>query len=120
MMRRVAALCLATLALTAACQEPLSNDPVVRGRQLYARLDCAKCHFIDGQGGRVGPDLTRIGTVAATRSPSLTAEEYVRRSIEDPGSYVVPGYNDVMPRGLARNLSQADVDALVAWLLTHK
>lgn len=120
MMRRLLALCVAIAVPLVACQEPLSADPLVRGRQLYGRLDCGRCHFIDGSGGRVGPDLSHIGTVAGTRTPALTDAEYVRASILDPGSYVVPGYNDVMPRGLARRLSDADLDALVEWLLTHE
>ncbi len=120
MMRRLLALCVVLAVPLLACQEPLSDDPMVRGRQLYGRLDCGRCHFIDGAGGRVGPELTHIGTVARTRAAGLTADEYVRRSIQDPGSYVVPGYNDVMPRGLARRLSDTDLDALVRWLLSHE
>lgn len=32
------------------------------GRRLYnGRGDCASCHMIDGEGGRMGPNLSRIG-----------------------------------------------------------
>ena len=47
-------------------------------------------------------------------------EEYLRRSIVSPGDYIVPGYNDVMPRGLGRGLSEADLDALVLFLKRHE
>jgi len=33
-----------------------------RGRALYASSGCASCHRVAGQGGRQGPDLTRIGS----------------------------------------------------------
>ncbi len=121
MMRRVIAACVTVGALwTIACEEPPASEPYARGRQLYGRLDCGRCHVIDGEGGRLGPDLSHIGTVAADREAGTSADEYIRRSIVDPGAYVVPGYNDVMPRGLARRLSDADLDALVLYLLSHR
>src|SRR5207245_9699478 len=74
--------------------EPPATDPVSRGRQLYRSLGCANCHEPNLFGQRNGPPLDRIGTVAATRVPGLTAEEYIRQSIPGPGAYVVPGYTD--------------------------
>ncbi len=121
MMRCVIALCV-VLALVAAlaCEEPAATEPLARGRQLYGKLDCGRCHVIDGRGGTIGPDLSHIGTVAAERKPPASAEDYVRESIVSPGAYIVPGYNDVMPRGLARNLSVSDLDALVLYLVSHR
>jgi hypothetical protein len=46
----------------------------------------------------------------------MSAEEYIRQSITDPGTFVVPEYPDSMPRGLARDLSPEDLAALVAYL----
>ncbi len=118
-MRRLLLLCVAIVAVGAACEEPPAKEPVARGRQVFGKLGCGRCHFIDGQGGRIGPDLTHVATNAATRRPGMSAEEYIRQSILDPGAYVVPGYNDVMPRGLSRGLSPSDLDALVAFLIAH-
>lgn len=119
-MRPLLLFCVALLAVGAACEEPPAKEPVARGRQVFQKLDCGRCHFIDGQGGRIGPELTHVGTNAATRKPGLTAEAYIRESIQDPGVYIVPGFNDVMPRGLARSLSPSDLDALVAYLVSHR
>lgn len=120
-MRPVLLLCAALAAATLfACVEPPEKEPYARGRQLYRQLDCARCHVIDGDGGRLGPDLSHIGATAAEREPGLSADGYIRESIVSPGAYVVPGYNDVMPRGLARRLSEADLDALVLYLASHR
>jgi mono/diheme cytochrome c family protein len=108
------------LAASVACEEAPAREPVARGRQIFRQLDCGRCHFIDGEGGRIGPDLSHIGTVAAKRREGYTADGYIRESIVDPGAYIVPGYNDVMPRGLARNLSPSDLDALIAYLASHR
>jgi len=120
MMRRLFGLCVILAVLTVACEEPPATEPVARGRQLFRKLDCGRCHFIDGQGGRVGPELTHVGTNAERRAPGVSAEDYIRASVLTPGAYIVPGYPDVMPRGLVRNLSPADLDALVGFLRSHE
>ena len=119
MMGRLLWACIACAALVA-CGEPPATEPVARGRQVFRALDCGRCHHVDGSGGRLGPDLTRIGTVASTRTPGMAAEEYIRRSVVAPGDYVVPGFSDIMPRGLTRGVPQSDLDALVAYLASLK
>lgn len=119
-MRRLLIACLAFVALGIACEEPPASEPVARGGQVYRKLDCGRCHVIDGQGGTLGPDLSHIATVAAGRRPGTSSDDYIRESLEAPGAYVVPGYNDVMPRGLTRTLPASDVEALVRYLAAHE
>ena len=116
-MRRQVLRCIAIVAALGlvACGEAPATEPVARGRQVYRALDCGKCHHVAGEGGRLGPELTHIGTVAAERRPGAAAE-YLRQSLTEPGAYIVPGQHDTMPRGLVLGLSQADLDALVAYL----
>lgn len=114
-MRRLLGICIALAALTAACAEPPATEPVARGRQVYRELGCASCHLIAGQGGRSGPELTRAAEVASERRPT-DPDGYLRESVLEPGAFLVPGYTDVMPRGLTMRLSQADLDALIAYL----
>lgn len=120
MMRPLIALCAAIGLVVTACEEPPATEPMARGRQLYRKLDCGRCHHIEGQGGQLGPDLEHIGTVAGTRRSGVSAEDYIREAVAEPGAYIVPGYNDVMPRGLARGLSPSDLDALVLYLSSHQ
>jgi cytochrome c553 len=120
MMGRLLCLCSAAiLVLAIACApEPPATDPIARGRQVYRSLGCANCHepSISNLFRPVGPPLNEIGLVGRKRIPGMSAEDYIRQSITDPGAYVVPGYPDSMPRGLARDLSPADLAALVAYL----
>jgi cytochrome c5 len=119
MMGRLLCLCSLAAALVVACApEPAATDPTARGRQVYREESCANCHegSITNFFRPVGPALNEIGRVAAKRVPGMTADEYLRQSITDPGAYVVPGYPDSMPRGLARDLSPEDLAALVAYL----
>ena len=120
-MGRVLLACIALAVLVLACApEPAATEPVPRGRQLYRSLGCANCHEPNLLGQRLGPPLDHVGTGAETRRPGLSAAEYVRQSIVDPGSYVVPGYNDTMPRDIGRDPSPTDLDALVTYLLSLK
>ncbi|MGN6384817.1 MAG: c-type cytochrome, partial [Verrucomicrobiota bacterium] len=64
---------------------------VARGAQLFAdeqRLDCVKCHTVDGSGGKAGPDLFAVG------------DKFGRRDIVDavlmPSATISPGYNTVI------------------------
>jgi len=119
-MGRLLCLCsLAVVLVAAACApEPAATDPIGRGRQLYRALGCATCHeaSLSNLFRPVGPPLNDIGRVAPKRIPGMSAEDYLRQSITEPGAYVVPGYPDSMPRGLARDLSPEDLAALVAYL----
>ena len=119
-MMRLFWLVLATCVLVTGCAQPRATDPIERGKQVYREKNCASCHRIGTEGGTGGPPLTHIATVAETHKPGMTAEEYVRESIRDPGAYVVPGYPDTMPRGLDRSMSEEDFDDLVRFLLTLK
>jgi putative membrane-bound dehydrogenase-like protein len=64
----------------------LGGGDAQRGRQVFvgARATCAACHAVAGQGGQVGPDLTRIG---ATRS-----ERDLLEAIVFPSASLVRGY----------------------------
>jgi len=119
-MMRLFGLALAACVLVTACGEPRATEPIARGRQVYREKNCASCHTIGTDGGAIGPALTHIGTTAETREPGLSGEDYIRQSVLDPGAYIVPGFPDTMPRGLARGLSQEDFDDLVQYLLTLK
>jgi putative heme-binding domain-containing protein len=48
---------------------------------------CASCHRVAGRGGRIGPDLTRIG-VARSRAALV-------REIRTPSEWVPPAYETV-------------------------
>jgi putative heme-binding domain-containing protein len=49
-----------------------------KGKALYARNDCSKCHAVSGQGGASGPDLTDVG--------ARRGAVHLRRILLDPGS----------------------------------
>lgn len=92
------------------------GDPA-KGEALYRAGACPTCHTIQGVStGTIGPELTRVGTVAATRKPGVAAEAYLRESIENPNAFAPAGFSTgLMPQGLATG---QNLDDLVAYLLT--
>ena len=125
----VPVLCTAVLGLatTVAWTRTADSDAVpgvatvaVSGADLFRAKGCATCH--DGPASttsfHVGPNLENLPSVASSREPPLGAEDYVRRSISDPGGFIVPGY-DLGERGAmpALPVTPAEVDELLEYLL---
>jgi putative heme-binding domain-containing protein len=63
---------------------PMGN--VENGARLFAS-QCASCHRVAGRGGRIGPDLTRIG-IARSRAALV-------REIRTPSEWITPAYETV-------------------------
>lgn len=53
-----------------------------RGRQLYERHECARCHRIRGEGARTGPDLSTIARLRSSRE--------LERALLDPSADILP------------------------------
>jgi nitric oxide reductase subunit C len=107
-----------------------------RGAKLYETLPCASCHDVSRPwpGGDICPNLGNIATEAARiirlpeyRGRAKDPGSYIRESIVDPNAYIVPrpAYRQadgqsVMPKNFGQTLTPAQLDDLVAFLLTHR
>ncbi len=100
------------------------------GQQIFMGAGgCSACHAIEGLAvGALGPDLTHIATVAESRVPGQSAEDYIRESIVEPDAYTVTaadeGIDQDFQQGLmvattsSLGLTDEDVDELVEYLMT--
>ena len=91
---------------TAVAPSPATVDPTQRGADVF-KEKCASCHAVNGVGGTMGTDLSKVG---ANRDA-----EYLLKQIEDPKSFnkesKMPSFAD---------LPKEDKDAVVAYMLTLK
>ena len=71
---------------TVAPSETMPAGNVANGQQIFAK-QCQTCHRVAGKGGRIGPDLTRIG--AARTQAALV------REIRTPHEWIPPAYETV-------------------------
>lgn len=81
---------------------------------------CTSCHSLEPGIRRAGPSLAKIGAEAGTRVAGMSAEDYLRESIVQPGAFVVEGFGDIMVDIYGAQLSQQQLDDLTAYLLTLK
>ncbi len=124
-----------TVPLEAAKQEAAAvTDPVALGEQTFLNVPanvgaqslwCYQCHLIEGvAAGLIGPDLTHIATDAGARKPGMSAEGYIRESIEDPEAFVAADVDrataGLMTSSITSGLTGEQVDGLVAFLLAQK
>jgi nitric oxide reductase subunit C len=107
-----------------------------RGARLFETLPCASCHDVSQPwpGGPVCPNLGNIATEAARiirqpdyRGRARDAAGYIRESIVEPNAHIVPGPSyrqtdgqSVMPKDFGQTLTAAQLEDLVAFLLTHR
>jgi len=98
------------------------GDEAALGRQLFKDTGCEGCHTLaDADAtGTTGPELDDLAAQAAKygKQEGLSPTEYVKTSIEDPNAFVVPGFpENVMPATYSDQLSPAEIDTLVEYLL---
>jgi mono/diheme cytochrome c family protein len=88
----------------------------VDGAWVFQVKGCAGCHV--GQVGRY-PDLRHAADWAGERRPGMSAEAYLAESIRDPGAFAAPNgwAAEGGPTMPYLDVSDAEVDALVAYLL---
>jgi cytochrome c oxidase cbb3-type subunit 3 len=70
--------------LAGSARMPVSGDPAAGGKLFADKGGCPKCHMVRGEGGRLGPDLTYIG--------SLRAPANLRASILRPDEEIDAAY----------------------------
>ncbi|HEV2388473.1 MAG TPA: c-type cytochrome [Candidatus Acidoferrales bacterium] len=69
--------------LAAATGPAVRGDPAAGEKLFFGDANCSLCHMIGGKGGRLGPDLSRVGSA---RSPA-----YLLAKIRDPGIGLAAG-----------------------------
>lgn len=101
------------------------SGDVNTGKALFAQqtiganVGCITCHSLDGS-KLVGPSMKGIGTRAGKEVQGESAEQYVRNSILEPNAHAPSGYAvGVMP-GYKGVVSDAQLNDLVAYLLSLK
>src|SRR5262249_40380892 len=63
-----------------------ATGSAARGEQIYW-ANCGSCHAVNGRGGRLGPDLSRIG--------QNQSRDGLTRAIREPDSSVAAGFQAV-------------------------
>ena len=103
-------------------QSIVSNDAPLDGAMLFKSKGCASCHFgPDTNTGMHGiPRLTNASTWAGDRRPGMSAADYLAESMRTPSAFISPAFEGGQGPMIGMpdlNLSEAEIDALVTYLL---
>ena len=85
------------------------------GATLFKSQGCDGCHTFKAAGStaKVGPDLDKLAQYAKTAGMPLA--DFAHESIQNPGSYVESGYQNIMPN-FGQTLTPQQISDLVAYL----
>jgi mono/diheme cytochrome c family protein len=103
---------------TAALPTPTLSPQLAQGRKVFV-AHCGACHSMGASTTIVGPSLAGIAQHGAERVDGFDARTYIYSSIMQPDDYVVEGFDNLMPKDLAKKLTGEELDAVVAYLLSQ-
>ncbi len=69
-------------------RSPVFHGDVNRGREIFRKQPCIKCHRVGPEGREIGPELTKVG---ASQTP-----DYILESILNPSAVIVKGYKQTI------------------------
>ena len=72
--------------VSAGAAPPLNGDSPAGEHLFFGKQKCAQCHMVNGRGGHLGPDLSRVG--------SARSLAYLTESIREPNKELSLGYTD--------------------------
>ena len=98
-------------------------SPAQQGYELIRKNGCIACHSSDGS-RMVGPSFkgiwgeTQTVTTGREERQVTVDEDYVRKSIYDPGADVVEGFNSGLMQSYKDQVSEEDVGLIIEYLKT--
>ncbi|HLJ13687.1 MAG TPA: PQQ-dependent dehydrogenase, methanol/ethanol family [Bryobacteraceae bacterium] len=66
---------------------PITGDAAAGEHLFFGEAGCSRCHMYKGAGGRLAPDLTKLGQAKTVRE--------IQRSITQPHKELMPGFETV-------------------------
>jgi cytochrome c oxidase subunit II len=99
----------------------VQTSPAQQGYELIRKNGCIACHSSDGS-RMVGPSFkgiwgeTQTVTTGREERQVKVDEDYVRKSIYDPGADVVKGYNSGLMQSYKDQVSEEDVGLIIEYL----
>jgi nitric oxide reductase subunit C len=111
---RLSVLILASILLSS-CAGAATDPDITRGQQLFTE-HCTACHSLSPDVVIVGPSLAGVATRAASQGSD--AREVLRQSVLQPQAVITEGFANLMPPDFEQKLADADIEALLSFLLT--
>ena len=101
---------------------PVSDDPVVRGEVFVQQFGCVACHSLDGSES-IGPTWKGIygnSEMLEDGSTVLVERDYLFKSVRNPGIQIVAGFKNVMPENIAADMTDEQIEDVIAFIESLK
>lgn len=95
-----------------------ADGDAAAGQKVFVSKTCTTCHTVKKvpeAKGTIGPDLDGLYARAGSRKPGMSADDYIKESIENPTAFVVAGFQPAMPP-LRSTMSDQEFKDLQAFL----
>jgi cytochrome c2 len=106
-----------------------SGASAANGESLYNQVvigsasapGCVTCHSLEADVVLVGPSHAGLANRAGGYKEGMSAEEYLRESLDDPDAHIVEGFTPgVMYQNYVTDLKAGEVNYLIAYMMTLK
>jgi mono/diheme cytochrome c family protein len=106
-----------TVVGTVAKEAAAPKGNAAAGKPVFASAGCGGCHTFTPAGTKasVGPDLDKLAQYAKQANQG-SLDDFTRESIVNPGAYVQPGFQNIMPTTFGQSLKPQQISDLVAFL----
>src|SRR5918992_2495733 len=92
---------------------------VAAGERIYNGAGgCTACHGLGARAPNLLTDHAGQGAIGArcgTRQPGVSCKQYLHEAMIEPGKYLVPGFDNIMP-DMRRQLPDDQIWAVIAFL----
>ena len=94
-------------------EEAETREALADPKAIMAQFTCDACHMINGAGGEVGPDLSKVG--------AAYDRDYLRRALLQPNAEIAKGFEaDMMPDDLGEQMFVTELEVLLDFLVELK
>lgn len=101
------------------------DSPTAAGKRIMTNIGCFACHTVDGN-KLVGPTFKglyghEVVVKAGGETKTVVADdEYIKKSILDPNSEIVDGYNKGLMQSYQGQLSDTEISQIIEYIKTLK